>query len=76
MSIILGVGGYAKVVAGNCHFAPGVIFSGALRSWAGSHNGTGTMIIQNFSIDHYSVVAASSVAYINVSSEVTFKQVH
>lgn len=57
-----------------CHLAPGVVFSGGINVGEGTHIGVGTSVIQNISIGKNSVIAAGSLIFKDVPSEVIFMQ--
>lgn len=58
----------------NCHLAPGVVCSGGVRVGEGSHLGTGTSVIQKICIGRNSIIAAGSIIYKDIPSDVRFIQ--
>lgn len=58
----------------NCHLAPGVVCSGGVNIGKGVHVGSGASVIQNISIGCNSIVAAGSIIYKNVPSNITVIQ--
>ena len=62
------------IIEESCHLAPGVVFSGGVNVGEGTHIGVGTSVIQNISIGKNSVIAAGSLLFKDVPSEVIFMQ--
>lgn len=58
----------------NCHLAPGVVLSGFVNIDNGVQIGTGTIVIQKIKIGQNSVIAAGSVIYKSVASDIKFIQ--